>query len=305
MLSSIPFLCSINQKIRMEISYKHFAPKQPVTFSILIPTWNNLDYLKACILSIRKNSVFNHEIIVHVNEGNDGTIEWLLNQEISYSATAKNAGICKAMNAAASLASAKYYVYMNDDMVCLPNWDKPLIEEISKLRHNAFMLSSTMIEPKDSGNACVLAPYNFGTHPSEFKEEALMAATQDVVKPDWQGASWPPLLVHKEYWHLIGGFSIEFSPGMYSDPDFTMKLYAAGVRYFKGIGSSRVYHFQSRSTGKVKKNNGRRQFMAKWGISAGRFYKNYIQLGGVFKGELPAKQIQTNLLDRFKAFVGI
>lgn len=288
----------------MEISYKQFAPKQPITFSILVPTWNNLEYLKACIDSIRKNSVFQHEIVVHVNEGNDGTIEWLLSQEISFSATEKNAGICKAMNAAASLATGNYLVYMNDDMVCLPRWDKPLIEEISKLRHNAFMLSSTMIEPKASGNPCVLAPYDFGTHPSEFDEEKLLAATQNIVKEDWQGASWPPLLVHKEYWHQIGGFSIEFSPGMYSDPDFTMKLYTAGVRYFKGIGASRVYHFQSRSTGKVKKNDGRRQFMAKWGISAGRFYRNYIHLGDKFIGTLPAKPIQTNFLDRLKAFIG-
>ena len=37
-------------------------------FSILIPTFNNIDYLKLCIESIRKNSKFNHQIIVHINE---------------------------------------------------------------------------------------------------------------------------------------------------------------------------------------------------------------------------------------------
>ena len=46
-------------------------------FSILIPTFNNLNYLKICIESLTKNSNFNHEIIVHVNEGTDGTIEYL------------------------------------------------------------------------------------------------------------------------------------------------------------------------------------------------------------------------------------
>ena len=46
-------------------------------FSILIPTFNNLDYLKICIESLRKNSNFDHQIIVHVNEGSDGTLEYV------------------------------------------------------------------------------------------------------------------------------------------------------------------------------------------------------------------------------------
>ena len=32
-------------------------------FSIIIPTFNNLEYLKLCIQSIKKNSKFNHEIM--------------------------------------------------------------------------------------------------------------------------------------------------------------------------------------------------------------------------------------------------
>ncbi len=46
-------------------------------FSILIPTYNNLEYLKLCINSINKNSIYKHQIIVHINEGSDGTVEYL------------------------------------------------------------------------------------------------------------------------------------------------------------------------------------------------------------------------------------
>ena len=46
-------------------------------FSIIIPTFNNIQYLKKCIESIRNNSTYNHEIIPHVNEGSDGTIDYL------------------------------------------------------------------------------------------------------------------------------------------------------------------------------------------------------------------------------------
>ena len=56
-------------------------------FSILIPTFNNLDYLKICIESLRKNSNFDHQIIVHVNQGTDGTLEYIKSINIEYTYT--------------------------------------------------------------------------------------------------------------------------------------------------------------------------------------------------------------------------
>ena len=53
-------------------------------FSILIPTWNNLPFLKICVDSIRKNSTYRHQIIVHVNDGSDGTLEWVRQQGLDY-----------------------------------------------------------------------------------------------------------------------------------------------------------------------------------------------------------------------------
>ena len=45
--------------------------------SIIIPSFNNLDYLKLCINSLKKNSFYKNEILVHANEGIDGTIQYL------------------------------------------------------------------------------------------------------------------------------------------------------------------------------------------------------------------------------------
>ena len=58
-------------------------------FSILIPSYNNIEYLKICVNSIKKNSKFNHQIIVHINEGNDGTIEYVKKSELDYSYSKK------------------------------------------------------------------------------------------------------------------------------------------------------------------------------------------------------------------------
>ena len=67
-------------------------------FSILIPTYNNLEYLKVCINSIRKNSKFSHQIIVHINEGTDGTLEYIKKNNLEYTLSNENIGMPKALN---------------------------------------------------------------------------------------------------------------------------------------------------------------------------------------------------------------
>lgn len=96
---------------------------------------------------------------------------------------------------------------------------------------------------------------------------------------DWKGSTWPPNIVHRDVWDLVGGYSIEFSPGMYSDPDFSAKLWKAGVRLFKGIDRSRVYHFEARSTHRIVKNDGSTQFLRKWGITSSSFLRDILQRG--------------------------
>ena len=46
--------------------------------SIIIPTFNNLEYLKICINSLKKNSTYKNEILLHINEGVDGTLEYAI-----------------------------------------------------------------------------------------------------------------------------------------------------------------------------------------------------------------------------------
>ncbi len=102
---------------------------------------------------------------------------------------------------------------------------------------------------------------NFGRDVETFRADQLVAGAPGLVRTDWRGATWPPTLVHRDWWHKVGGYSSELSPGMSSDNDFSMKLWDAGCRVFLGVGDSLVYHFQQKSTGKVVKNDGRRQFL--------------------------------------------
>jgi len=227
-------------------------------FSILIPTWNNVELLKLCIRSIRENSSHVHQIIVHVNGGSDGTLEWVRSQNISHTVSPQNVGICLAVNEAAMHATKDYILYLNDDMYCCPGWDTALVNKMIGLDSDLFMLSGSMIEPVDSNNPCVTVR-DYGRSPDQFDEKALLSNLPDHRRPDWYGATWPPTLVYAKWWFRVGGYSSEFSPGMSSDNDFSMKLWHAGCRIFLGVGDSLVYHFQAKSTGRIKKNNGGKQ----------------------------------------------
>jgi len=254
-------------------------------FSILIPSWNNLPYLTLCVNSIRKHSLVPFELIVHLNESNDGSKEWVEAQEdIAFSYSHENVGVCHAMNAMRTLAHADYLLYLNDDMYVLAGWDTELKREIDSCGTQKFFFSSTMIEPRAQSTCSIEA--DFGTSIENFQEEKLNDTYGQFEFHDWQGSTWPPNVVHKDLWDLVGGYSVEFSPGMYSDPDFSMKLWNQGVRLFKGLGASRVYHFGSISVKRVKQNKGYYQFIRKWGMTSSTLSKYYLRRGVPFDGVL-------------------
>jgi len=284
--------------------YCQRAPINNAQFSIVIPSWNNLPYLQNCIHSIRKNSNFAHQIIVHINEGKDGSLAWVEQEkEIDYTFSEKNIGVCYALNAARSLVHTKYFLYLNDDMYLCPGWDTALMEEIQSIGHEMFFLSTTVIEPKAS-SICVIEK-NYGTDIESFDEKTLLENYEHFEKADWAGATWPPNVVPTSLWDLVGGYSIEFSPGLYSDPDFSMKLWQAGVRYFKGVSKSRAYHFGSKSVKRVKSNKGYHQFINKWRFTSSLLTKNILHRGENYSGYLPEYKMSVlqSLKQGFKKWV--
>jgi len=269
-------------------------------YTILIPSWNLLEHLQLCIKSIRKNSHFNHQIIVIVNEGIDGTLGWIVDQEyIDYVYSPQNIGICYALNACRSLITTEYVVYANDDMYFLPEWDKVFSDEIQKIGHKRFMLSATMIEPSGD-NPCVVVS-DFGTNTVNFKEDELLKNYKSLFRNDWSGSTWPPNIMHIDCWDLVGGMSIEFSPGMASDQDLSRKLWEIGVRIFTGKGNSLVYHFGCKSTKRIKKNEGHKTYTLKWGSSARTFMTKYLHRGENALSELPEREL--DCIEKINQFI--
>lgn len=249
-------------------------------FSIFIPTWNNLPFLKLCVESIEKNSAFPHEILIHVNDGSDGTLEWVKERGFKHTHSAGNIGVCWAMNRLRPLMTTDYVMYVNDDMYMCPGWDSTLYKEACGMPDNLWFLGSTILQPqalRRRPNSIVAC--DFGRTPDTFREPELLSHAASLNLPDWRGAMLPPTLVHRDMWDLVGGYSIEYFPGMASDPDFNAKLWLAGVRVFKGLGHSLCYHFMSVSVNRIVKNDGPIQFLRKYGITVRAFEQQLLRHG--------------------------
>ena len=248
-------------------------------FSILIPTFNNLEYLKICIESIKKNSNFNHQIIIHINEGTDGTLEYVKNSNIDHTMSYKNIGMPKALNTASKLSKKDYILISHDDFYYCPGWDLELVKNIKSINHNKFYLSSTMV---GAGQVA----FDAGQTVENFNESKLLNNLENIKTIDFQGTTKCPGLIHKEIWERVGGWSEEFSPTGGDDTDFAMKLWKIDIRIFKGLGKSLAYHFGSITTRKKDKSlftylgsRGNKIFLLKWKISINFFEKFYLKSG--------------------------
>jgi len=113
--------------------------------SILIPTWNNLPYLTRCLECLSKYSTFNHEVILHINNGSDGTLDYANAHGIKHTHTNDNIGICKAVNRCAALATKLFVMYFNDDMLPLCDWDQELyvFAREHNIPNNAWLSSTS------------------------------------------------------------------------------------------------------------------------------------------------------------------
>ena len=243
--------------------------------SILVPTYNNLKYLEFLILSLKKNSNYNHQIILHINDGSDGTIEYAKKNKIEFTFSDKNIGLCSSLNKASQLVNTDYVLYAHDDMFFCKNWDIYLEKEVKKFDDNLFYLSGTNISVRNG-----LINYDCGSSIENFNEKKFNEFCDTDKSPDLQGSHWAPHLIHKDLWDKINGFSEEFNPGDGSDPDFCMKLWNEKVRVFKTVSKFKVYHFSSITTRKrgIYLNNGTKAFILKYGFNP-RFFRKYYLRG--------------------------
>jgi len=104
--------------------------------SIIILTYNNLDYTRQCLESIfQKTEDVRYEIILVDNNSADGTRVYLKNLASEHTnlqviLNTNNEGFARGNNQGAAAAEGEYLVFLNNDVVVTRGWLRGLLRHV-------------------------------------------------------------------------------------------------------------------------------------------------------------------------------
>jgi len=118
------------------ISQTPKLPSRPVV-SIVMLTYNALEYTKECIESIRHHTSYPHEIILVDNASSDGTVEYLEqvvadNPHIRLIANDSNRGFAAGNNQGVAAARGDYVLLLNNDVLVGSGWLEDMVAALEQ-----------------------------------------------------------------------------------------------------------------------------------------------------------------------------
>lgn len=209
---------------------------QPLV-SIVIPTYQHIDLLKACVKSIiAYTDLSTCEIVIVANGCTDGTVEYLktLPAPFRHLVYAEPLGYTAASNAGIREARGDYVLLLNNDTAVLPQQKNAWIE---------MLLDPFRKDPKTG----ITGPVKFSWNCGGTERRAI--------------AFWCAMIPRRLFMEL-GALDEAFSPGMGEDGDFSIKTEIKGYRlvqvpedgcaeFGKGIPNQKfpIYHAGSGTFG--------------------------------------------------------
>lgn len=208
-----------------------------------IPSKNNLRYVKLAIESIKKNSHYkDNEILVYVDQDDDGTSEWLKENGIDYilNEDQKCKGIGFAYDTLFKQAKYDLVVAFHADMVLGIDADKNLV----KHHKRGSVVCSTRIEPPLHPPGPEKIVKDFGMWPEDFKwKEFNQFVEQESLtnKDKTTGSCFAPWLIDRR--DHLGHDPIFLS--VFEDADLFRRFVLAGYQMVQSWDSL-VYHLTCR-----------------------------------------------------------
>ena len=219
--------------------------------SIITLSYDSLDYTKAFVKSIRKNTTLSYELIIVDNGSEPDTQRWVEENSDQSIIFQENQGFSKGFNEGVKLAQGKYVMMANNDTEFPPDWDKKLVDIIEKYPgagivtpvYTSGRKSALRTEPGEK----ILKVFPFRKYPSAV---AFLMRRNDLISK-------------------FGGWSEEYEIASGEDADLCFKVWKASydilidervliIHEGKVTSSSKLEDWQAH----FKLNS--RQFKKKW-----------------------------------------
>jgi len=240
--------------------------KQPVV-SVIIPTFNKIEYTLACLKSIEKNtdSSIPLEFIVVNDCSTDETRKILSSiRGIRLINNNQNMGFIGSCNRGARKARGKHLLFLNNDTIVLKDTISNLLKtmELNSVGAVGGMIINPHAKLQEAGSiiwsdgSCL--GYGRGKNPEKSEYNFLREVDY---------CSGALLMTSKLLWNKIGGFDNLYSPGYYEETDYCMKL---RKNCYKVIYQhlAKIIHFEFTSTNQDKaislQRKNHKTFFARW-----------------------------------------
>jgi GT2 family glycosyltransferase len=203
--------------------------------SLVIPLYNQLDYTRQCVESLRRHTSLPYELILVDNGSTDGTAAFLHGQEAMVIRNMTNLGCAKAWNQGVKASRGAVVGILNNDIVLPPGWLEDLLRFMDIAGHG--IVSPAAREGK--------LDYDLQKYALEFTRSC-----RDAVRKELYGACF---LVRREVFDRIGLFDEGFVYGGCEDIDFFWRAKAAGFS-MGTTGSVLIHHFGMVTQDAVKRS---------------------------------------------------
>lgn len=238
------------------------------TTSIIILTYNKLEYTQACIESIRRyTQPGTYRMIVIDNLSTDGTRDWLAEQtDILTVFNEENVGFPKGCNQGIDLAGEDDVLLLNNDILAAENW----LDSMKDCLYSADNIGAVgPVSNSAYGDQDIAVSY------SNLEEMWSFANTYNRTSPP----NWEQklkligfcMLIRKEVIAKVGLLDEMFSPGMCEDSDYSFRIIQSGYKLML-CHNVFIHHFGSTSFGEMPEvrkqlwERNRNLFAEKWGF---------------------------------------
>tara|TARA_Y100000361_G_scaffold104790_1_gene94522 strand:+ start:7754 stop:8626 length:873 start_codon:yes stop_codon:yes gene_type:complete len=227
-----------------------------------ISSFNNLNYLKLAVKSVRENSYYTDSpLIIHAENCQDGTNEWLeenstkWNFEYYVEKNETPRGIGGGMNFCASKVKTEFINFLHADFYVGKNWDLELMKIFNKYPNQRMITFSYRVQPnifhEESRSGTLIVPMDeFGEYYHNFDENYFLEwSTQfsEMNNIEIRKSEGVSGLIRKEDWDYIGGNDDRFAPAYWEDADLFIRMINEGFKFVL-TSKSIVYHFASRAS---------------------------------------------------------
>tara|TARA_R110001592_G_scaffold3996_8_gene22614 strand:+ start:7572 stop:8765 length:1194 start_codon:yes stop_codon:yes gene_type:complete len=258
--------------------------------SFIIPSRNNLVYLKWCYNSIRKNLNPNHEICIADDASIDGTLKWLKkiakkdkNLKYHVNSGPERQGLVvlydKLIN---DYATNDIVMIFHADMYACPDLDKYIIKYIKP----GNVVAATRIEPSlhPPGPEKIIKDFcSEEVEPEYFNEDNFLKwfnSSKDERKNKTTEGIFAPWAIYKKDFLAVGGHDVLFSPTSREDSDIFNRFQLNGYK-FTQTWEGCVYHLTSRGSRFNKYSGGKPgQDSKEWQYTNSKNIRNFIRKWG-------------------------